>query len=132
LFLLLFFKLKKRFFNFSHISAFVDGNGRVGRLLMNLVLMRSGLPPVVIRVNERTLYYQCLKDANAGDIRPFIRFITQCMEMTLKEYLYSATDGEMFSRFPSLPSEESYEKILLPAAGLAQQNASDHLNQASS
>ncbi|OWA51442.1 Adenosine monophosphate-protein transferase FICD-like protein [Hypsibius exemplaris] len=103
-----------------HIHPFVDGNGRVGRLLMNLILMRSGYPPVVIRVNERTLYYQCLKDANAGDIRPFIRFITQCMEMTLKEYLYSANDGDMFNHYPSflLPGESSHEKIFLPAADM--------------
>ena len=56
------------------IHPFLDGNGRTSRLLMNLVLMRAGFPPVIVRRSDRETYYNHLKAANEGDVRPFIRF----------------------------------------------------------
>ena len=56
-----------------YIHPFVDGNGRTSRLLMNLILMQSGYPPVIIRKQDRLKYYQFLETANEGDIRPFVR-----------------------------------------------------------
>ena len=38
-------------------------------------------------------YYECLEQANNGDVRPFIRFIARCTERTLDEYLW-ATEEE--------------------------------------
>ncbi|XP_076450600.1 protein adenylyltransferase Fic-like [Babylonia areolata] len=69
------------------IHPFYDGNGRTSRLLMNLILMQAGFPPVAIEVEERLRYYETLELANNGDIRPFIRFIAECTERTLDEYL---------------------------------------------
>lgn len=69
------------------IHPFYDGNGRTSRLLMNLILMQAGFPPVSIEVNDRLTYYETLQLANDGDIRPFIRFIARCAERTLDEYL---------------------------------------------
>ncbi|XP_059142319.1 protein adenylyltransferase FICD-like [Physella acuta] len=69
------------------IHPFFDGNGRTSRLLMNLILMEAGFPPVSIEVNDRLTYYETLQQANDGDIRPFIRFIADCAERTLDEYL---------------------------------------------
>lgn len=57
------------------IHPFYDGNGRTARLLMNLLLMRAGLPPAIIRKEDRHFYYETIKTANMGDVRPFIRFI---------------------------------------------------------
>jgi Fic family protein len=74
-----------------YIHPFTDGNGRTGRLLMNLILMRAGFPPVTIKVSERHDYYACLQDANRGDVRPFIRFVAKCAERTLDEYLSATT-----------------------------------------
>ena len=40
---------------------------------MNLILMQTGYPPVIIRKQDRLKYYQFLETANEGDIRPFVR-----------------------------------------------------------
>ena len=74
-------------YKFVYIHPFIDGNGRTGRLLMNLILMRSGFPPVIIKKSERLAYYSYLDQANDGDIRPLIRFIARCTERTLSEYI---------------------------------------------
>uniref|UniRef100_A0A0R3TJM8 Fido domain-containing protein n=1 Tax=Rodentolepis nana TaxID=102285 RepID=A0A0R3TJM8_RODNA len=58
-----------------YIHPFYDGNGRTSRLVMNLILMRAGYPPAIVRKEDRSKYYEYLKSANEGDVRPFIRFI---------------------------------------------------------
>lgn len=50
---------------------------------MNLILMQAGFPPVIIRVEDRLKYYETLKEANDGDLRPFIRFIAQCTSKSI-------------------------------------------------
>jgi Fic family protein len=65
---------------FEGIHPFRDGNGRVGRLLMNNILIRHGLPPVNIELRNRAQYYAALKSYQVeGDIRPTI-------ELLLREY----------------------------------------------
>ena len=48
------------------IHPFMDGNGRVARLLMNLILVRSGYPVVNIRREDRPRYYEALTFADVG------------------------------------------------------------------
>ncbi|XP_003451692.1 protein adenylyltransferase FICD [Oreochromis niloticus] len=75
-----------------YIHPFVDGNGRTSRLLMNLVLMQARYPPITIRKEQRAEYYAALDTANEGDVRPFIRFIAKCTEITLDTLLISTTE----------------------------------------
>lgn len=75
-----------------YIHPFIDGNGRTSRLLMNLVLMQAGYPPISIHKEQRSEYYHVLELANEGDLRPFIRFIAKCTETTLDMLLIATTE----------------------------------------
>ncbi|XP_061866404.1 protein adenylyltransferase FICD isoform X2 [Colius striatus] len=75
-----------------YIHPFVDGNGRTARLLLNLILMQAGYPPVTVRKERRAQYYHVLEVANEGDVRPFIRFVAQCTESTLDLLLAATTE----------------------------------------
>ena len=57
---------------FVYIHPYIDGNGRVGRFLMNLMMAAGGYPWTVIPVAERTAYMAALEHASVGeDIGPF-------------------------------------------------------------
>jgi Fic family protein len=77
-------------YKFVYIHPFIDGNGRTGRLLMNLILMKFGFPPVIIKKSERLIYYSHLDHANNGDVRPLIRFIAKCTERMLTEFIHQS------------------------------------------
>jgi Fic family protein len=65
---------------FEIIHPFVDGNGRVGRLLMNFILHKNGYPMVNIPNLQRNRYYDVLNEAQVnGNLRPFIEFIVELM-----------------------------------------------------
>jgi len=60
----------------GYIHPFPDGNGRIARFLMNVMLASGGLPWTVIRVDDREEYMAALEAASVdGDIRPFAEFI---------------------------------------------------------
>lgn len=65
---------------FETVHPFVDGNGRVGRLLMNLILHRNGLPMVNIPDERKARYYEALHEAQVkGNLRPMIEFIIELL-----------------------------------------------------
>lgn len=51
-------KIAKFHLEFEHIHPFCDGNGRIGRVLINYQLIQLGFPPIIIRDKEKTLYYK--------------------------------------------------------------------------
>ncbi|MFH1590703.1 MAG: Fic family protein [archaeon] len=71
---------------FEDIHPFQDGNGRVGRLLLNFVLIRHGYPPINILLKDRTEYYSVLQDYQKNDrIRPTLHFLIRQYKKTLKQ-----------------------------------------------
>lgn len=77
-------------YRFVAIHPFDDGNGRMSRLLMNLLLMQHGYPPVVIKQQDRQAYYYALRQADAGDLEAFIRFVGENLVHSLEIYLRGA------------------------------------------
>lgn len=76
--------------DFVKIHPFVDGNGRTSRLLMNLELMKSGFPPVVLSVENRLAYYETLDIAHTkSDYDPFLKLIINSVESGFKPYWHA-------------------------------------------
>lgn len=73
---------------FVKIHPFVDGNGRISRMIMNYQLMSSGFLPVSIAKENRLEYFEALEAyAVHCDLQPFVEMIAQLEEHRLDEYL---------------------------------------------
>lgn len=58
------------------IHPFDDGNGRTARILMNFILMQFGFPPVIVKTEDKQNYFSVLQLADAGNLKPFMDYIT--------------------------------------------------------
>jgi hypothetical protein len=71
-------------FVFVYVHPYMDGNGRMGRFLMNLMLASGGYPWTVIPVGDRTIYMEALEKASVGeDIVPFTDLLAGLVEKGL-------------------------------------------------
>lgn len=74
---------------FETIHPFIDGNGRTGRLLLNLELMKEGYPPISIKFGDRKRYYDCFTNYHKEGKNPseMIALIAKYLEEELTRYV---------------------------------------------
>ena len=78
-------------YRFVRIHPFDDGNGRMARLLMNLILIRHGYTAAIVPIDQRDRYLQELERADrTEDLAQFIDYVASCCEYALTLYLKAA------------------------------------------
>jgi fido (protein-threonine AMPylation protein) len=78
---------------FEQIHPFLDGNGRAGRLVLNLLLVRLGYPPAIIYKRERSRYLAALRRADQGDPGPLGEFLARAILDNLYKFVVPAIAG---------------------------------------
>lgn len=78
---------------FERIHPFLDGNGRTGRLLLNLLLGRLGYPPAIIYKRDREKYLKAMRRADSDDYGPLGELIARSVTANLHRFVIPAVAG---------------------------------------
>lgn len=93
-------------YRFVRIHPFDDGNGRMARLLMNMILIKHGYTVAIVPIQERNQYINSLEQADKSeDLAEFIAYIAQCCGYALNLHLKAA-------RGESIEDAEAIEKAI--------------------
>lgn len=86
-------RLAKVHNDFEKIHPYLDGNGRTGRLLLNLLLVRLGYPPAIVFKNERVKYLRAMRKADKGEYGPLGELIARAVTNNLYRFVVPAVAG---------------------------------------
>lgn len=78
---------------FERIHPFLDGNGRTGRLVLNLMLVRLGYPPAIIYKRQRSDYLKALRRADVGDPGSLGELLARAILSNLYKFIVPAVAG---------------------------------------
>jgi fido (protein-threonine AMPylation protein) len=87
---------------FERVHPFLDGNGRTGRLVLNLLLVRLGYPPAIIYKRERSHYLRALRRADQGDCGALGEVLARAVLDNLYRFVVPAIAGP--ARLVPLPA----------------------------
>jgi hypothetical protein len=87
---------------FEQIHPFLDGNGRAGRLVLNLILVRLGYPPAIVYKRARAQYLQALRRADRGDYGSLGELLARAVLDNLYKFVVPAIAGP--ARLVPLPA----------------------------
>ena len=102
--------------DFEQIHPFIDGNGRTGRLVLNLILVRLGWPPVIILRKNREKYLKALAKADAGDMGPLAEQICRSVIDNLHHLTPEIAGPSRFVPLQALVDDELTYDALRQAA----------------
>lgn len=102
--------------DFEWIHPFIDGNGRTGRLLLNLILIRMGWPPAIILKEQRRRYLKALDRADNGDPGPLAEIISRAVIDNLHRLIPNIAGPAKYVPLEALVDEEFSLTALKQAA----------------